>query len=115
MPGIGRGLHNSIVSKTPLSAPTNRFLAGEAPLLYLKRLQGRQKLTPQQVDGFLRSDFVDADRLPSDDLNGMMLERAEALAAEIAEATGRSVSGASFAGIFGVTGASEEAVENVAV
>ena len=78
--GIGRGFYNSIVNKTALSAPTNRFLGGDAPSIYLKRLQERQKLAPEQIDGFLRSHFINGDRLRSDDLTGMMVARAEALA-----------------------------------
>jgi hypothetical protein len=99
--GIARGVYNSIVNKTALSAPTNRFLGGDAPSTYLKRLQDRQKLMPEQIDRFLRTHFVDAARLRADDLTGMMVARAEALAAEIAEATGRPVTGAAFADIFG--------------
>jgi hypothetical protein len=32
--GIGRGLYDSIVNKTALSAETNRFLGGDAPSTY---------------------------------------------------------------------------------
>jgi hypothetical protein len=98
---VGRGIYNSIVNKTALSAPTNRFLSGDAPSVYLKRLQERQKLDPEQVDEFLRTHFIAPERLRANDLSGMMVARAEALAAEIAEATGRSVGGVSFFDIFG--------------
>jgi hypothetical protein len=112
--GIGRGLYNSIVNKTALSAPTNRFLGGDAPSIYLKRLQERQRLTSEQIDGFLKSHFVNADRLRADDLTGMMVARAEALAVEIAVATGRPVTGASFADIFAGTALVEDVVEDMA-
>jgi hypothetical protein len=97
---IGRGLYNSIVNKTALSAPTNRFLGGDAPSTYLKRLQERQKLSPAQMDAFLATHFIDPARLWADDLSGMMVARAEALAAQIAAATGRPIGGAPFADIF---------------
>jgi hypothetical protein len=112
--GIGRGLYNSIVNKTALSAPTNRFLGGDAPSVYLRRLQDRQNLSPEQTDAFLRTHFVDPARLRADDLTGMMVARAEALAAEIAEATGRSVGSASFADIFGGAMKLDDAVEVMA-
>ena len=94
--GIGRDIYNSIVNKTALSAPTKRFLGGDAPSVYLRRLQDRQKLAPEQVDDLLRTHFIDPARLRADDLPGMMAARGAALAAEISEATGRLVSGAAF-------------------
>ena len=98
--GVGRDTYNSIVNKTALSASTNRFLGGDAPSVYLKRLQDRQMLDPEKVDGFLQTHFVDPDRLRADDLIGMMMARAQALAEEISEATGRSVTGPSFSEVF---------------
>ncbi len=112
--GIGRGLYNSIVNKTALSAPTNRFLGGDAPSTYLNRLQERQKLGPEQIDTLLHTHFIDPARLRADDLPGMMVARAAALAAEIAHATGRPVTGASFAEIFGSRTTPEDASEEMA-
>jgi hypothetical protein len=112
--GIGRECYNSIVNKTALAAPTNRFLGGDAPSVYLKRLQERQKLTPEQIDGFLRTHFIDASRLRADDLTGMMVARAEALAAEIASATGRQVTGSHFADIFGTVAMVDDDIEDLA-
>lgn len=99
--GIGRGLYNSIANKTALSAPTNRFLSGDAPSTYLRRLQDRQKLGAEQVDAFLTSHFIDPAHLRADDLMGMMVARAEALAALITEATGRPVGGRPMPEAFG--------------
>jgi hypothetical protein len=99
--GSGAVFYNSIVNKTALSAPTNRFLGGDAPSAYLRRLQDRQKLGPAQIDGLLATHFIDPARLRADDLHGMMVARAEALAAEIADATGRPIGGAPLVQIFG--------------
>jgi len=112
--GIPRGLYNSIVNKTALSAVTNRFLGGDAPSTYLKRLQDRQTLSPEKVDGFLRTHYIDPNRLRDDDLAGMMIARAQALAAEIADATGRPVGGLSVADIFGNKAAADDATEEMA-
>lgn len=112
--GIGRSLFNSIVNKTALSATTNRFLQGDAPSNYLKRLEERQTLRPEQVDSFLVSHYIDPALLRNDDLPGMMVARAEALAAEIADATGRQVGGMPFANIFGGKLAADDTIEEVA-
>jgi hypothetical protein len=90
------------------------FLGGDAPSIYLKRLQERQKVAPEQIDGFLKSHFVNADRLRADDLTGMMVARAEALATEIADATGRQVTGAYFADIFVDGTTTDDAIEDMA-
>lgn len=76
-------------------------------------MQERQKLDPAQIDGFLRTHFIAPARLRADDFAGMMAARAEALAAEIAEATGRPVGGARFADIFGA-GAEADDAEGIA-
>ena len=39
--GIQESVFNSIVNKTPLSAATNRFIGGDAPSSYLKRIERR--------------------------------------------------------------------------
>jgi hypothetical protein len=111
--GIGPGIYNSIVNKTALSATTNRFLGGDAPSVYLKRLQERQKLSPDQVDGFLHSHHIDAACLRADNLTGMLVARAEALAAEISHATGRPVGGLQFVEIFGSKAAADNIVEDM--
>jgi hypothetical protein len=111
---ISRGLYNSIVNKTALSAVTNRFLGGDAPSTYLKRLQERQKLSTEQVDGLLGTHYIDPARLRTDDLPGMMVARAEALAGQIAEATGRPIGGMPFNEIFGVAAPTSEAAADAA-
>jgi hypothetical protein len=111
---LNRSLYNSIANKTALSAPTNRFLGGDAPSAYLRRLQERQKLTPGQVDGFLISHFIDPACLRADDLTGMMVARAEALAALITEATGRPVGGRPMAEAFGITIPMDDLAEEIA-
>ena len=61
--GIGRGLYNSIINKTALSAVTNQFLGGDAPSVYLRRLQEKQKLPPDRIDEFLRIPLHRRDRI----------------------------------------------------
>jgi len=112
--GVARGIYNSIVNKTALSASTNRFLGGDAPSVYLKRLQDRQKLAAGEIDGYLNTHFVDAIRLRADDLVGMLVARADALAREISHATGRPVTGVDFLEIFGGTVEVDDTIEEAA-
>ena len=112
--GIGCRLYNSIVNKAVLSAPTNRSLGSDAPSAYLKRLQDQQTLGPEQIDTLLQAHFIDPARLRADDLIGMMVARAAALATEIAEATGRPVTGALFADIFGRKTTTDDTADDMA-
>ena len=42
--GIPDKVFNSIVNKTPLSAESNRFIGGDAPSKYLKRIEQKYEL-----------------------------------------------------------------------
>ena len=103
-----------VLVKTALSAPTNRFLGGGAPSTYLRKLQDQQKLGPEQIDALLHTRIIDPARLRADALPGMMAARAAALAAEIAHATGRPVTRASSADIFGSKTTADDAGEEMA-
>jgi hypothetical protein len=46
---INGSIYNSILNKTALSARTNRFLGGDGPTIYLRRLQERQHITPERI------------------------------------------------------------------
>ena len=74
----------------------------------------RVGIIPEQINGFLGTHFIDPARLRADDLTGMTVARAEALATEIANATGRPVSGSQFADIFGGMTVIHDAVEDAA-
>ena len=107
-----------VLVKTALSAPTNRFLGGGAPSTYLRKLQDQQKLGPEQIDALLHTRIIDPARLRADALPGMMAARAAALAAEIAaeiaHATGRPMTRASSADIFGSKTTADDAGEEMA-
>ena len=90
---IDSSIYNSILNKTALSATTNRFLGGDAPTIYLRRLQERQHVAPERVDGFLRTHFIEPEMVRTDNLQGMMAARAQVLCHEISQATGRPVGG----------------------
>jgi hypothetical protein len=99
---ISPAIHNSIVNKTPLSASTNRMIGGDAPSLYLRRLQRNCDIDEARLDGFLRTHLIEPNTLRTDDFSGMIIARGEALLGEIHEATGRPIGGPPVAEVFGV-------------
>ena len=98
---LSEGLYNSVVNKTPLSYRTNRIIGGVAPSKYLQRLeQGRTTANGQIIeppintavlDGHLRSHCIPVDRLRSDDFNGFMEARQDALLALVSRVTGNAL------------------------
>jgi len=99
---IPSAIHNSIVNKTALSASTNRMIGGDAPSLYLRRLQRDCDIDEVRMDGFLRSHLIEPNKLRTDDFLGMIVARGEELLAQIQEATGRPIGGPPVAEVFGV-------------
>jgi hypothetical protein len=84
---------NSVVNKAPLSASTNRFISGDAPSLYLSRIERNRDVPTHELDGFLQSHLIPVQELRSDDFDGFIRLRAAALIGLIEQATGKVVSG----------------------
>jgi hypothetical protein len=84
---------NSVVNKAPLAAETNRSIGGDAPTLYLKRIETAKKVDPATLDGFLATHCVPIQALRSDDFNAFMQKRARSLLDLIEAATGKAVTG----------------------
>lgn len=82
---------NSIVNKTPLSKRSNILISGDAPSVYLKRIEDKEGLSPAELDEILRSHLVEPSFLRKDDFEGFMNSRYEALAALVGGAMGKSV------------------------
>jgi hypothetical protein len=91
--GVPASLYNCIINKTALSGATNRQLGGDAPSVFLRRLQARQGLADEAMDRRLAAHLIDPTFLRGDDLLGMLERRAEQLAAVVSEAIGREVGG----------------------
>lgn len=87
--------YDSIINKTPLGARTNRILGGVAPSAYLARLESGvdhgPAMPPERLDQHLESHLIDPKRLRSDDFDGFVKARREALLVLIEKATGKSV------------------------
>ncbi|MBV8618025.1 MAG: DUF262 domain-containing protein [Curvibacter sp.] len=84
---------NSVINKAPLAAGTNRFISGDAPSVYLGRIQKAKQVPPTSLDEFLTSHVIPVAALRADDFDAFIRLRAAALLALIEAATGKTVSG----------------------
>lgn len=84
---------NSVINKAPLAAGTNRFISGDAPSVYLGRIQKAKQVPPSSLDEFLASHVIPVAALRADDFDAFIRLRAGALLALIEAATGKTVSG----------------------
>lgn len=84
---------NSVINKAPLAASTNRFISGDAPSIYLGRIQKAKQVPPNSLDEFLASHVIPVSALRGDDFDGFIRLRAAALLGLIEQATGKTVSG----------------------
>ena len=84
---------NSVINKAPLAAGTNRFISGDAPSVYLGRIQKAKQVSPTSLDEFLASHVIPVAALRADDFDAFIRLRAGALLALIEAATGKTVSG----------------------
>jgi hypothetical protein len=89
--GIERRRFDSIINKTPLSARTNRIIGGNAPSVYLPRLERRAGIQATEMDGQLETHLVDYGLLRADDFGAFMDSRKETLLQLIEEAMGKPV------------------------
>ncbi len=64
--GIKPELYDSVVNKTPLSSRTNKFIGGNAPSIYLSRLQKEAGISEERMDEILRSHIIDPVALRTD-------------------------------------------------
>ena len=89
--GIAPGVFDSIINKTPLSRASNQTIGGDAPSVYLRRIEERQKISPAALDDILRSHLIEPEFLRADDFDGFYAARRSALAALVAGAMGKGV------------------------
>jgi hypothetical protein len=90
--GIDPKRCDSVVNKTPISAKTNRIIGGNAPSVYLARLQKNADITPARMDEILRTHLIDPEFLRADDFDRFFELRSGALLERIERATGRAIS-----------------------
>ncbi len=58
---------DSIINKAPLSARTNRMIGGNAPSVYLQRIEKNEGIPAERLDQILRSHVIDPAPLRNDD------------------------------------------------
>jgi hypothetical protein len=84
---------NSVINKAPLAAGTNRFISGDAPSVYLGRIQKAKQVPAHSLDEFLASHVIPVPELRGDDFDAFIRLRAAALLDLIEAAMGKAVSG----------------------
>lgn len=89
--GIPPGVYNSIVNKTALSKGTNIAIGGNAPSVYLARIEAKHGLSPEALDEILRSHLIEPAHLRADDFEAFYAARKAALAQLASEAQGKPV------------------------
>ncbi len=89
--GIEPGVFNAIVNKTPLSKASNIAIGGDAPSVYLKRIEDRQGIEPARLDEILRSHLIEPEHLRTDDFEAFFATRLAALTDVVAQAMDKPV------------------------
>ena len=82
---------DGIVNKTALDAHTNRRIGGNAPSVYLSRIEAGDGIEPHVLDGFLRSHDIDPVALRRDDFPQFFNQRFESLLRHAERAMGKPV------------------------
>jgi hypothetical protein len=85
------GVFNSIVNKTPLSKKSNIAIGGDAPSIYLRRIQEKQGLNEAKLDEILRTHLIEPKLLRADDFEGFFSARMKVLANMVGGAMGKPV------------------------
>lgn len=89
--GVEKAVFDSIINKTPLSKLSNISIGGDAPSVYLKRIEAKQGISSDDLDAILRTHLVDPDHLRSDDFVAFYEARSKALAGLVADAMQKPV------------------------
>jgi hypothetical protein len=89
--GIDPGIFNSIINKTPLSKLSNISISGDAPSIYLERIEKEQGISNEELDDILRTHLIDPAHLRTDDFEAFFSARSNALAGLVSQAMGKPV------------------------
>lgn len=88
-PPVPPRLYNSIINKTPIDARTNRRIGGNAPSVYLPRLES--DITPETLREVLRMHWLNPDLLAADHFADCFIERGEAMLKLVGNAMGKPI------------------------
>ena len=89
--GIPPSVYNSIINKSPLSKLTNTKIGGNAPSIYLKRIEQEHGISADTLDDILRSHLIEPEHLRSDDFDAFFEARMNSLVVLVADAMGKPV------------------------
>ena len=89
--GIEPWIANTIVNKTALDAHTNRRIGGNAPSVYLSRIESGDGIESHVLDGFLRTHDIDPSTLRRDDFGQFFNQRFECQLRQVERAMGKPV------------------------
>lgn len=89
--GIPAARYNSIINKTPLARATNGSIGGDAPSVYLKRIEVETGVSAEHLDDLLRTHLIDPALLRADDFEGFWESRKRALAGLVADGMCKAV------------------------
>ena len=92
--------YNSIINKTAVSARTNRMIGGNAPSIYLAKIEAETRQSRMELSRILETHGITADSLYNDRFDDFFSRRAGALVSLIENAMGKPVAqeGADFLG-----------------
>ena len=82
---------DSIVNKAPLSAKTNRIIGGNAPSVYLDRMQRGAEIAAVRMDAIIRTQVIEPSTLREDKFDVFFQKRTEELLGRIEQAMGKPV------------------------
>ena len=89
--GIEPWIANTIVNKTAVDAHTNRRIGGNAPSVYLSRIESGDGIERHVLDGFLRTHDIDPLALRRDDFAQFFNQRFDSQLRQIERAMGKPV------------------------
>lgn len=91
--GLDYKIYDSILNKTSISYKANRKIGGDAPSIYLPKIQNEKQvgLSDEQMDELLASHSISPYLMREDDFDGFIADRRNQLIALIAKAMGKAV------------------------
>ena len=84
-------VYDAVINKTPLSKLSNIAVGGDAPSVYLKRIEEKQGISSGELDAILRTHLIEPAHLRNDDFASFYAARQKALESLIAGAMQKPV------------------------
>lgn len=82
---------NSIINKTPITYSTNREIGGVSPSAYIKKIEDKNQVHPDNLDTYLSSHLISTEDIRSDNFDSYFIKRAAKILDLIGSATGKPI------------------------